>query len=476
LDDYVEQFAPAFARADQHAWARHDVHGLLLPLLRTSCAPIALALDVSVHRLQSFISERTWSAPSVCTIHERLIARSLGDPEDGVFLIDESALPKQGRHSAGVARNYCGALGNVCSCQVGVFVGSASAKGYTLLGAQFFIPQDGFADDCAALRHEVGRPTDLTFRTNPQMAVRLLQASATRDSLPGRWVATDARSGNSPAFRDAVDAWGKWPFSAVSCDQLMWRCVPALSIPPWSGSGRKPRKKRLKTPTNTPYRVDELRWRLPKSAWMHTTIKAGAKGPIIGDHAFVRVTEARNGLPGPRRWLIIRRNVDDPTVVTFSLRDAPATLATTRLARMGGMRWPIELTCAVGKDELGMDQDETRGWPGCQHHMALVMLVHHVLVWARQMLLEKAPALTLCRVRLLLTSGIPGPNGDAARGLFLVVYYQRRNHAAYLSHLKHKQRDLTRIAEREAPKRRRYPGRPPKWQAALNLALVDSAV
>src|SRR5262245_40310467 len=163
LDDYVEQFAPAFARSDQHAWARRYVHGLLLPLPRKSCEPIALALDVSVRRLQSFISESSWSATSVLTIQEHLIARCLGEGDDGVFLVDESALPKQGLHSAGVAHQYCGALGKVCSCQVGVFVGYASAKGYTLLASQLFIPQDWFADDFASLRHEVGLPSDLTF-------------------------------------------------------------------------------------------------------------------------------------------------------------------------------------------------------------------------------------------------------------------------------------------------------------------------
>ena len=140
------------------------------------------------------------------------------------------------------------------------------------------------------------------------------------------------------------------------------------------------------------------------------------------------------------------------------------------------MRWPIELTFELGKDELGMDQYETHSWVGWHHHMALVMLAHHFLVWARQLLADKAPALTLCQVRLLLTTVIPRPEVDAARALSLVVYYQRRNHAAYLFHLKRKQRQLAEIAEREAQKRRRYPGRPPKRQVPLALAAPDSAL
>jgi hypothetical protein len=158
--------------------------------------------------------------------------------------------------------------------------------------------------------------------------------------------------------------------------------------------------------------------------------------------------------------------VADPSDVRYYLSNAPETTTEAELARLLGMRWPVELTFEQGKQELGLDDYEVRSWQGWHHHMLLVMLAHHYLVWVRLEWKDLAPALTLNQVRLLLISVLPKVLFDAERALFLVGYYQRRNHAAYLSHRKRTYKKLGAVAEQEAQKRLRYPGRPPKRQPA----------
>ncbi len=402
LAAYHAQFAPLFRRPEQRVGAETYLRGLLTAdVPRKNVEAMVLRLfgagpdaDRRVRSLQLFIGESPWDDAAVLAKHQSLVNESLGE-DDGVFIVDGSDFPKQGKHSAGVARQWCGATGKKDNCQAGVFLGYASRKGYTLLDRRLYLPESWFAGDHRELREACRIPAGAEFRTKHELAAELVEQVVKARLIRGRWVACDEGYGDDPKMLDRWDKAGLWYLAEAPKDTMVWplvepdgktaRARPETWVRPQKPSrkGRVPTRERVHPDSPAKVRVDVFAEELPAANWQPFRILEGAKGPLVADFVAFRAVAVRDKLPGPEVWVLIRRKVNgaaEEPKYKFYLGNAPADTALGELVRVCGMRWPIESSFEEGKGELGMDQYELRFWAGWHHHMTLLILAHHFLV------------------------------------------------------------------------------------------------
>jgi SRSO17 transposase len=393
LVTYHALFHELFQRREQREWSAFYLRGQLSDIERKTVEPMVLALkgpnQAAVRAGQQFLGEGAWADEPILVRHQQLVAESLGEPQ-GVVIVDGSGFPKQGEHSVGVAPQYCGALGKIANCQQGVFAAYVSRKGYTFLDRRLYMPQEWFDEAHAPLRQRYGVPPALRFQTEPHLALEMLHGLVDRAVVPFTWVVADEHYGMIPAFLDGVAAMGKWYFAEVPASTEVWEGEAAVE-PARRGPRGRPRKYgRVAAGAPQAQAVRQLAARLPARAWRRYTIKEGSKGPIEADFAFLRVTRARRGRPGLAGWLVLRRSLGEKRAVKYFLSNAPASCPQATLARVSGLRWPVETAIEEAKGELGMDHYETRTWRGWHHHMTQTLLAHHFPVRLR-LQLKKSP-------------------------------------------------------------------------------------
>jgi len=387
---YHALFARLFQRSEQRQWALTYLQGQLAELDRKSIEPMALAhQDGNVQAMQQFISLGAWDDAAVLKTHQQVVADTLGDPDSGVLILDGCDFPKQGSHSVGVARQWCGALGKVANCQASVVACYASQHGYTLVDRRLYMPKVWFSPAYQNRRQRCGVPDDLAFQTQPELAWKLIKRLHKQHLLPFAWVIGDEHFGNNPVLLDRIAAAKLSYLMEVPHDTLVWVERPATAIPPPTGNkGRPPQRARLVADADAPVRVDAVAAD-PTLQWQYYQIQEGAKGPLVAAFTFVRVVAVRDGLPGPDQWLLLRRSLSEGGQLKTYLSNAPASTPHTTLVHKSGRRWPVELAILECKSEVGMDQYEVRGWKGWHHHMTMTLLAHHFLVRQRCLLGKK---------------------------------------------------------------------------------------
>ena len=403
LAAYHSEFAPLFKRSEQRASAEIYLRGLLTAEVpRKNVEAMVLRLfgagegaDRRIRAVQQFVAEGAWDDRAILAKHQSLVDVSLGEV-DGVLIIDGSDFPKQGKHSAGVARQWCGATGKKDNCQAGVFLGYASRKGYTLLDRRLYLPESWFREDHRELGRKARIPEEITFQTKHELALKLVGKVVEGKRIRARWIVCDEGFGDDVGLREGFGELGLWYLAEVPKDTKVWPLVEPDGTPrarptTWvreqkpSRKGPVPSRERVHPDSPAKAELDLFAEKVPEVRWTRFRMLEGAKGPLVCDFVAFRAVAAQGKLPGSEVWVLIRRKVpgfgaEEEPKYKYYLSNAPLSTPLEELVRVCGMRWPIESAFEESKTELGLDEYELRFYRGWHHHMTLVILAHHFLV------------------------------------------------------------------------------------------------
>jgi SRSO17 transposase len=412
LRDYADTFRDDFTHTRQAAWSGVYLQGLLHDGERKSIEPLSARVDLPPgldakdpeQALQQFVNQSPWDDRSLARRYRQRMAATFASPE-GIFVFDDTSFPKQGKHSVGVQRQYCGALGKKANCQVAPSVHYVSPAGHYPLAMRLFLPDSWIEDerrlDKAGVPEEVRRS-----QTKGEIALELLDI-VRGEGLPGWLAVADAGYGVSEEFRAGLAARGLKYIVGVTDEMVVFTEEPVWEPPgpadrPAGTGGRARRRPRLAEGTPRPMSLKELAaaTRLHKVTW-----REGTKGKLSGHFAWLRVWPAggwaTGGCAGAEPiWLLIERQADGKLKYAFS--NLPPDTSRLQAVRLWKTRWPVEQGYQQMKEELGLDHFEGRSWRGFHHHVCLVMLAYGFLA--------------LEQLRAKSDPGEPGKKGVPSRG------------------------------------------------------------
>jgi len=380
LQHFLQDLVEPMGRSERRHWARVYVQGLMLDGERKSIEPLAARQPgADVQALRQFVGQSPWAVEEVQRRLAHKVVDLLSEPE--VWIIDETAFPKAGEHSVGVARQYCGTLGKVANCQVAVSLHWSSAEASCPLGWRLYLPKEWLGDGERAA--EVKLPEGTIFRTKTELALELIDQMLAW-GVPVLPLLADSYYGNDFGFRQALRQ-RQLPYAVqVEPSTVVWTQDPNLPLPPPKKTGRPwqyPPLEGLPRPQSLEVVVKAL----PASAWRMVAWRQGSQGVQRSRFAQVQVWAAhgwREQAHPPRvpEGLLVEwpREEDQPTKYWLA-QLGPQPMGLRRLVRTAKARWRVEQDYRELKEELGLDHYEGRSWIGWHHHVCLVSIAYAFL-------------------------------------------------------------------------------------------------
>ena len=360
LTGFLRRYLPKSYRTEQRENATTVIRGLLGGLERKTCEPIAIEAGLARKPIQFFVGSGKWDDEAVMARLRLHVGEELAEPE-GVVVVDPGGFPKKGTESCGVDRQWCGRLGQVGNCQIGVFPAYAAKAGYAPLDRQLYLPED-WADD-EARRGKCHVPPGVEFRETWRITLELLDRSL--PGLPHGWIVGDDELGRAAEFRAALRHRSERYLLDVPCNTTVRDLEQRRPPRKEAGVGRR---------REVPFRrADARAARQPESRWERITVRDGEKGPLEVDAMLVSVRAKEDRRIGAEERLVVIRAVGESRV-DDALTNAGPEVPLAELVRVQRHRHRIEEVFGAGKGEVGLDHYEVRSWVGWHHHMTLCLV------------------------------------------------------------------------------------------------------
>ena len=365
---FVDEVVRPLPHVRQRENALVYVRGLIEQGGRKSLQPTLFRLGESSARyesLQQFLADSPWDPELLVRACAERVASEIGVL---AWIVDDTGIVKDGKHSPGVKRQYSGTLGKIGNCQIAVSVHAVGARGTLPLGFALYLPEEWCADQ--ERRRKAKIPDDVVFRTKPRLASSLCERAAAW-RLPAAPILADCAYGDDTAFRTGLQARELEYVLAVSAQISVYGPETIFAVP--ERNGAVGRRRSVARPDRKPESVRALAERLPRRAWKTLPCRTTSTGVDVSSRfAFVRVVATHpvrtDCLPPRLEWLIIEWPAGTEAPSDYWLSNMPVDTTRERLARLARLRWTIELDYRQLKGELGLDHYEGRSYAGFHHH------------------------------------------------------------------------------------------------------------